>query len=216
MGVIAFGRPPQEALEQIKQALDLVSIIHHIATNPDMAETIDALSEKLVNAQELSEEKKKEVHAAEETLAQAREAKEDLAQEKRTHDAKTVAEWSDIKKARTDLENSQNNFNSATIRQREATTLAELEANRKLEAATKLNSEGVARHAKAEQLERETKAKIEEHEQHVSDWNLDKAQQEAELNDKWNAHTAAMTKLAEDRKMIDSMRKKLEAALNAG
>lgn len=215
MGVIAFGRPPQEALEQIKQALGMVELIHQIATNPDMGDTIEDLSLKLAAAQTMSVEKQKQAMEAEEIMARAQEHLEDFASEKKSHQAKIEVENKQIQSTKEALVAEQKRFDEMKKMQDTATKIARDEAAEKLAQAQKYSQQGAERTEAAIKLERELHLKLESSQKELSDWNINKAQQEAELNDKWNAHAAAMTKLAEDRKTVETMKKKLEAALNA-
>lgn len=208
MAVISF-RTPQEGIEQYQKAVDLMALVYEIAHSPTIGKVIDDLSKQLLIIHDISEAKKKELFAAEETIAQAGEIDQE-------HTARELA----IKKTSKEVELSQkylqNDLEAFAVEK-----LAVQEAARKVKlAAEEKLSQAAAQLAKAELLNGEIESataqladKKAEYKEIVARFKEAQDAADLEFNARVAQHEADMQALADDRAAFELRKKRVDDAL---
>ncbi len=160
MGGTVF-RSPQEGVDQFQKAVELISLIQQIATDPKIKDTVQEISKSLVKTQEISEEKKKEALDAEEVIAQANEAIEDLQKSQSVHDKKVTQDLIDINNMRKVYEDDVAKLEKQRNEIQEQAKVDKAIAETKLEQAKKLSQDAIS-------LQKELDEK---QKQIIKDWN---------------------------------------------
>lgn len=206
-------RPPVEGLEKVQSALDMIALIRQIATDPNIGDVVDDLSQRVLNTHELTEAKKKQAADAEEIIAQAKEAADDLATAKKEHDTKVAGDLKGIEQARNDLDSDVAQFNkNKEITQKQLDNFKSA-TEEKLALSQKLSNEAIARHAKAEKLERDLADTTASHAQAVAQFEKDKVDAANDYAQKLEAHESNVRKLTENQQAFELRKKKFEDAL---
>ena len=212
MALLTF-RSPQEGLDHFSKAVDIVNMLKEVITHPDNVGQIQNLAKEVAKAHQLTEAQKKELFAAQETMAQANEFREDFEAEKKAHSLKIQSDQAEIIKANQKL------LEDTRSLANEKATLLETAKKQKAEADAKLAA-AVAAHDAAKKIQEEAKkaqdahaCNLEQHSRTLAEFEKYKKANEDAFNSKLAAHEAEVKKLAADKAAFESRKKKFEAAL---
>lgn len=212
MGVLTF-RTPQEGLDQFKNAVDLISIIRTIATDTSVGETIDDLSQKLSNAQELSEAKKKSVFEAEETISQAKDAVEELDKIKKQHSEEIESDFQELDSKRKSLQDDLANFEKSKKELLQFSENSKKDSDLSLENSKKLNEETKLMTVQLQISQDQLQISKNDLAAKISEFEKMKVQILNELSQKRAALEVDLTKLTADQSAFELRKKKFEDAL---
>lgn len=212
MGVISF-RAPQEGIEQLQKAVDLISLVKEIIHNPSVGETVKDLSQKLSDAQEMSEAKKKEVFEAEEIIAQSKEFIEEFTKEKITHQNEVRTNNTEIEVARRKLQEDIQAFATEKSVLIENVRKNMEIAKDKLSQAATYNEQTTDKNNFLKRLQADFELAKSAHESNVKDFEELKNQHSKEYQAKIDQWVLGVDKLANDRVDFEARKKRFEDAL---
>lgn len=214
MAVVSF-RTPHEGIEKLETALGLMSLIREIATNPSMGKTIEELSSKLTNAQQLSDAQKEEVFEAQETIARAKEALEDLEEAKRIHDQKVSTDIDSISQSKETLRLEAANFEADKIKMKNTLEKALAESNEKLDSAAEILKEANLQYTETKKLETALSDRENSYNELVADLEKSHLAKTLELDDAVAQHKKDVALFEEDQKKLELRKQRFEDALKA-
>lgn len=209
---ISFGTP-QEGLNQFQKALELIQVIKEIASNPKIGDVVLDLKQKIVDTQSITDVKKKEAAAAEESILQSKEMLEDLAKEKAEHTIKVAADLKQIDQHKVQIASEFQNITIEKERLEVLATKAKEAADKTLAEAKEFNDKAEARHAAAQTLEKSTTEREKAHARNVKEFEEMKALNLSQLSTAQNQHKSNVEQLEKDKAAHIIRQQKLEAAL---
>ena len=212
MAVHSF-RTPQEGIEQIQKAIDLMSLVHEIAHSTTIGSTIDELSQRIAATQEMSAAKQKALMDAEEIIAQSKEVLEEIQEKKQAHYNQVQTSKSELEASRKSLENEKNILANEKMRQQETMKIHNTQIEQSLVKVKKFKDEGEAKYEKAENLERDLANKQATHEEKVHEFDIWQKHVETEYNEKLKIHQENVQTLAQEKLAFELRKKKFEDAL---
>lgn len=212
MGVIAFSQP-QTGLDQLKNAADLINLIRAIATDPQIGKTVDDLSMRLSNAQQLSETKQQEAFEAEEKIAIARECQEDLSHAQAEHLAKVQSDKLDYDNRERFLQTRVEDFTSLKAETQKANEKVALEASDKLASAKKLMADADSKLVQYTKAQADLTSHLEMYQNKVAAFEAEKAKYALEQSSKLATIEAAAQKLAEKEAAFEAKKAKFDALM---
>lgn len=212
MAVISF-RTPQEGLDQVSKALDLMALVHEIAHNPDIGSTIEELSQKLAKAQELSDSKKQELLDAQEIITQSKEFIEDFEKSKKLHIANVKSELEDIGNKREALRSDIKSFADEKVVFQKSIDSIKKEVADKLVQVKQLSDDSKNRLVEAKKSEDSVALAKQEHETIVAEFEKNQEIEANKLTAAHALHEANVKKLAEDRAAFVLRKNKFEDLL---
>lgn len=214
MGVLTF-RTPQEGLDQFQKATDLMSLIREIASNPKVGETIQDLSKQLSNAQQMSDDKKKEVYEAEEVIAQSKDILDELATQKADQDKKFNSDMATIQQS---LKNIELDKNAVAVEKANNQTILDKnnQETQKAVAEAKIAiADAVAAKLEAERLQKEMVEKEIQLQKDKAEFETIKSTTANEFAAKTKNLETSLAKLAEDQAAFEARKKRFEDVLKA-
>lgn len=211
MAVITF-RKPEDGLEHYKLLIDLVTILQDVK-NPEIANNVKEISKELTLAQELSEAKKKELHDAEEIIAQSGEFLEEFEKSKLDHEKKVVEDLSDIQSKKSSLDSDKA---ALAIEKENANKLVD---KQKAEVEEKL-AEATAKLDSAKTLQKETQDQLlelgnlrTEHKETAAEFEKNRDETIKDYAAKLLKYNNDIEKLAEERETFEAYKNKFYAVL---
>lgn len=185
---ISVTRPPHEQYDQYKKAIDMMFVIQEIVKNPNVAQTMKEISKSIIDCHTISEERKRELLDAEETLAQAREVQEDIAKAKKTHEDKVSEDLNKISDAQNNHKLEVAKFEAFRTSAQDSLEKHQKDADIKLDVANQVLGEAKAQHKETQDLKAGLEAAQKSHTQAVEQFEDDKAAALAEIDAKLAAH----------------------------
>lgn len=212
MGITSF-RSPLESVEKYQQAMDMISLIQEVVRTPGIEDKIKDLSAQLVSAVTISEKKKQELQNANERIAQANEALIELEKEKKLHSANIDKANAEIEKKTADIQNAQTSIESQKSALEKVATKNKLETDQKLTESKKLVEAAFAHENKVKDLENAIAEREKQHQEVVAEFEKNYQNRMQELADKQDLHTAAIEKLASEKKKFELRKSKFNELL---
>lgn len=212
MGVISF-RAPQEGLEQLQKAVDLIALIKEIVENPNVGKIVKDLSDELEEAQKLSDEKKKEVLEAQEIIIQSKEVLEDFEKQKAQQVIAVRNDLQEVTAARGSLESEQKQFASDKLNTQKFMDKMKSDAEEKLNLAKQIQDDVSNREKKLKDREIDISSREGAFEEALASFEDNKKLLDAQYASKMLAYQIEVSNLANERTAFDMYRKNIEAAL---